>query len=88
MSGLFFDYFDDEEIWLTQYQYMLGRYLLVAPVVDESILRMKIYLPKGSWIDFWNKDTYEGAQWIEVDTPFDQIPVFIKSDAPNWVLAL
>ena len=86
MSGLFFDYADDEEIWSAQYQYMLGRYLLIAPVIEEGCERSNVYLPEGTWIDFWNRDTFGGKQWIEVATPISRIPVFIRADAPKWLL--
>ena len=86
MSGLFFDYANDQEIWGAQYQYMLGRYLLIAPVIEEGAVRSNVYLPEGAWIDFWSQDTFVGKQWIEVATPINRIPVFVKADAPKWLL--
>lgn len=88
MSGLFFDFAGDEEIWSAPYQYMLGRFLLIAPVVVEGEERSNVYLPEGDWIDFWNQDKFGGKQWIEVATPISRIPVFIKADAPEWVLTI
>lgn len=88
MAGLFFDYADDAQIWRAPYQYMLGRYLLVAPVMQAGKTSSEIYLPKGEWIDFWSKKQIAGSQWINEKTPLDRIPVFIKSDAPDWVIGL
>ncbi len=88
MAGLFFDYATDSEIWSAQYQYMLGRYLLVAPVVRAGATKQRVYLPEGDWMDFWERDSIIGGRWIEVDTPIDRIPVFIRSETPDWVFEL
>jgi alpha-glucosidase (family GH31 glycosyl hydrolase) len=62
---------------------MLGRYLLVAPVTVPDVTTWKVYLPEGNWIDFWDKQEFHGQQWIEVDSPLNRIPVFIKANAPK-----
>ncbi len=78
MSGLFFDYADDEEIWSAPYQFMCGRNILVAPVTEASLTSSKVYLPRGKWRDFWSDRLFDGGAWIEVPTPLNQIPAFIK----------
>lgn len=83
MAGLFFDYADDDEIWSAEYQYMLGRYVLVAPVMQAGATTREVYLPEGNWIDFWEREVLQGRQWIEIEAPLDRIPVFIRSDAPE-----
>jgi alpha-glucosidase (family GH31 glycosyl hydrolase) len=88
MAGLFFDYAQDDSIWEAPYQYMLGRYLLVAPVIEEAATTIRIYLPEGDWVDFWDRKKWTGKQWIDMKTPIDRIPVFIKADAPEQVHAL
>ncbi|MDP1720870.1 MAG: glycoside hydrolase family 31 protein [Candidatus Nanopelagicaceae bacterium] len=85
MAGLFFDYAQDDSIWAAPYQYMLGRYLLVAPVIEENTTSIRVYLPEGDWVDFWDCKKWTGKQWIDVETPIDRIPVFIKADAPEHV---
>ncbi|RLI44550.1 hypothetical protein DRO64_03805, partial [Candidatus Bathyarchaeota archaeon] len=40
-----------------------------------------IYLPKGVWVDFWNKMEYKGERWIRYVAPLDIIPVFVKGDS-------
>jgi alpha-glucosidase (family GH31 glycosyl hydrolase) len=88
MAGLFFDYPEDSHIWKTPYQYMLGRYLLIAPVIEPGLMSTTIYLPSGEWIDFWSKEKYTGNREIVVSTPLNRIPVFIRGDAPDSVIAM
>lgn len=71
----------------TQYQYMYGTDFLVAPVyqktqVDEkgNDIRDGIYLPAGSWIDYFSGEKYEGNCILNnFDTPIWKLPVFVKS---------
>ncbi len=81
MRPLFLNYQDDNQCYSTesQYQFMIGDNLLVAPVVDENSDFKKIYLPEGTWMDWWNNKVYNGKQWIIVDAPIYQIPLFIKN---------
>lgn len=78
MAGLFFDYSDDPEIWNASHQFMCGRSILVAPVTDPGVIFANVYLPNGSWVDFWNGELYEGGRWVEVASLRSHVPAFIK----------
>jgi alpha-D-xyloside xylohydrolase len=60
-------------------QYMFGRSLLIAPIFDETN-RRRIYLPRGTWYDFWTKQPQHGGQWYEVDAPLDVLPIYVRAD--------
>ncbi len=62
------------------YEYMLGPSLLVAPIYDRSGQRM-VYLPEGSWIDWWTGERYEGGRPITVTSPLDTFPLFVRGGA-------
>jgi alpha-glucosidase len=66
----------------TQYQFMSGEWLLVAPVFEDSPIRSEIYLPAGKWIDFWDGKEYNGPSVVNgYETPLDRLPVFVKAGA-------
>ena len=45
-------------------------------------MRNGIYLPEGTWIDYFNGDVYEGGRIINnFDAPLWKLPVFVKSGA-------
>lgn len=77
MSSLVMNYPDDPSTFNIGDQYMCGRNIMVAPIVNEESAR-KVYFPKGKWMDFWSKALIEGPCWKDVDSPIDQIPVYIK----------
>ena len=83
MRSMILNYQNDENCYFTQaqYQFMVGDNLLVAPVLSETDNSKKLYLPDGKWLDWWTNKVYEGKQWIFIEAPIDQIPLFIKAGA-------
>ncbi|KAI9343140.1 glycosyl hydrolases family 31-domain-containing protein [Obelidium mucronatum] len=63
-----------------QYQFMSGRSLLIAPVYTNSTLRENIYLPNGTWFDFWSGSTLQGPKTLPAyHAALDTIPIFARS---------
>jgi alpha-glucosidase (family GH31 glycosyl hydrolase) len=54
--------------------------MLVAPVLDASGNR-SVYLPPGSWIDFFTGKRYEGGRSFTAHYDVDQTPVFVRDGA-------
>lgn len=73
----------------TEYQFMFGPYFLVAPVYQNTKsdalgndIRNHIYLPKGSWVDYFTGEVYQGGQIINnFNVPIWKLPVFVKRGA-------
>lgn len=73
----------------SQYQFLWGPHILVAPVYKEQnekpdCVRNGIYLPNPEqvWIDMFTGVKYQGGKiWNNLTTPLWKIPVFIKSGA-------
>lgn len=80
LRPLVLDWQDDPNVFTIDDQYLFGRSLLVAPILDESN-RRRVYLPAGVWFDYWTKTRLEGGRWIEIDAPLDVLPIFVKAGA-------
>ncbi|UIR56818.1 DUF5110 domain-containing protein [Sphingobacterium sp. SRCM116780] len=73
----------------TQYQYLYGPSFLVAPIYQATKsddkgndVRNGIYLPEGTWIDYFTGDKFEGNTILNnFDAPIWKLPLFIKSGA-------
>jgi len=66
----------------TQYQFMSGEWLLVAPVYKAAMERDSIYFPAGKWIDYWNGTVNEGPLTLnDYDADLTKCPVFVKAGA-------
>ena len=66
----------------TQYQFMYGPDFLVAPIYEEGNVRNNIYLPKGTWYDYFTGDAYTGGCILNsFDCPLWKLPVFVQAGA-------
>ncbi|MFJ5850029.1 NPCBM/NEW2 domain-containing protein [Streptomyces sp. NPDC092903] len=70
-----------------KYEFMSGEDFLVAPVYQDSTERDGIYLPKGTWTDYWTGRTYQGPTTVDdYSAPLDTLPLFVRGGAgvPMW----
>jgi alpha-glucosidase len=82
MRPLWFEYPDDARTYLVEDEYLVGRDLLVAPVVVELTAKRKVYFPKGdNWVDWWTGQVYEGGKETEVNAPLERLPLFARAGA-------
>lgn len=73
----------------TQYQFLYGPYFLIAPIyqttqADEkgNDIRNGIYLPEGTWIDYFTGNKYAGNCILNnFSAPLWKLPVFVKNGA-------
>lgn len=81
---LMFDKPNDPNVENHTDSWMFGEGLLVSPVLGEGQTSKDIYLPEGTWIDYFRGNTYQGGQTIHyaVDgESWTDIPVFVKKGA-------
>jgi alpha-D-xyloside xylohydrolase len=73
----------DPQAWLVDDSYMLGTNLLVAPIFSEARepVERPLYLPGGTWYDFWNDERIEGGRFITRTVPLDTIPLYVRAGA-------
>lgn len=81
MRPLFIDNPEDRNVFNIEFEYMFGRSLLVAPIIEEGIWQRSVYLPEGVWCDFWSGIEYVGNKYIKYLCDIDKIPVFIKKNS-------
>jgi len=87
--GMIWEYPKDKKTWdsSTQHQYMLGKWILVAPVytsmkVNKGWRKEDIYLPEGQWIDYWDGRVIKGPTTIDAyPITLDKLPLIIKGGA-------
>ncbi|HEY1403901.1 MAG TPA: TIM-barrel domain-containing protein, partial [Pyrinomonadaceae bacterium] len=85
MRPLWFNYPADYNTYaptLPLEQFLLGRDLLVAPVLTQGDTKRPVYFPKGdAWIDWWTGARYEGGTTAEIDAPLSRLPLFARAGA-------
>jgi len=78
---LFLAYPQDPRVYGLDDEYLLGPDLLVAPVIVHGATSKRVYLPAGTWIDYWSGAQYNGGRMVTVAAPLDRIPIFVRGGA-------
>ncbi len=82
VRALVLDYPQDRNVWHIEDQYLFGDALLIAPVfvpLEETRVR-SLYLPQGTWIDYWTKELrVSRGEWIEREVDLDTLPIYVKA---------
>jgi len=80
MRMLAFDFRGDMDAINIKDQFMLGKNLMVCPVLYPGMKTREVYLPKGTeWRDFYTNERYAGGQTITVDAPLNKTPLFVPA---------
>ncbi|MDL2206357.1 family 31 glucosidase [Eubacteriales bacterium OttesenSCG-928-N13] len=82
MSPLWYSFPTDKAAAENEDEYMFGKDVLVAPVMELGLRQRPVYLPEGeTWIEASTGKEYQGGQTITADAPLSVIPVFVKKGA-------
>ena len=78
---LFYHYPQDPQFAQEDTAYLWGRDLLVCPVLRPSQTKKLLYLPEGTWTDFFSDTTYLGGKIHELAVEMDHIPLLVRQGA-------
>jgi alpha-glucosidase len=70
---------DDPETHRREEEFALGDALLICPISEPEIDGRTMYLPKGTWVDFWTDGRHAGNQEIWVKSPLDEVPLMVRA---------
>jgi alpha-glucosidase/alpha-D-xyloside xylohydrolase len=62
-------------------EYLWGRDVLVAPVVEKGATSRKVYLPRGRWIDFWTEEPQDGGREVDRAVDLATTPLYVRAGA-------
>ena len=83
MRALVYEFQNDPNVYEQNFEFLYGRDILVANVIEPGAKTRKVYLPAGcKWYD-WNNNfaCYEGGQTVEVPVDITTIPLFVREGA-------
>ncbi|MEL6867808.1 MAG: TIM-barrel domain-containing protein, partial [Bacteroidota bacterium] len=81
IQSLFFYDQEDPILQKIARDFLFGPHLLISPVVRPGIKTQAIYLPKGTWYDYWSGKAYKGQQAFRTKIRLKHIPMFVKAGA-------
>ncbi|MEM2013807.1 MAG: alpha-glucosidase MalA [Metallosphaera sp.] len=71
---LFYEYQEDEDTYRIDDEYLVGKFLLYAPLMGREDSR-DVYLPE-KWADFWTGEVMQG--WVRSK---DELPIYVREGA-------
>lgn len=81
VRALWLHYPEDQTAVARGDEYLYGRDVLVAPVVEKGATSRSVYLPHGKWFDFWTKEAIEGGREITRNVDLETIPLYVRAGA-------
>ncbi len=81
VRAMWLHYPDDARAVAAGDQYLWGRDILVAPVVERGATARSVYLPRGVWFDFWTEEGVDGGRDIERRVDLETMPLYVRAGA-------
>ncbi len=82
MRALWLHYPNDQRAVARGDEYLWGRDILVAPVVERGAVERSVYLPRGDdWYDFWTGQRHAGGQEVVRRVDLETMPLYARAGA-------
>ena len=81
VRALWLHYPDDPAAVARGDQYLWGRDMLVAPVVEKGAGSRRVYLPRGRWVDYWTEKAVDGGAEIVRAVDLETMPIYVRAGA-------
>jgi alpha-glucosidase (family GH31 glycosyl hydrolase) len=81
MRALWLHHADDARAVAIGDQYLWGRDILVAPIVEKGATSRRVYLPRGTWFDYWTEERLEGGRDVDRRVDLETMPLYVRAGA-------
>lgn len=77
-----YEFQSDEKTYQLDRQFMVGPFLLAAPVTESGQTSRALYLPAGaSWFDYHSEAVFSGGQSASLAAPLERLPLLVRAGA-------
>ncbi|MBW4561902.1 MAG: glycoside hydrolase family 31 protein [Mojavia pulchra JT2-VF2] len=81
LRPLLYHFPKDSKTYTLYDQVLLGASLMAAPIYRPGVEYRAVYLPAGTWYDWWNGEKYEGPTHILTHAPLETMPLYVRGGA-------
>jgi alpha-glucosidase/alpha-D-xyloside xylohydrolase len=85
MRSLWLAFPNDPKAASVEDAYLWGDSLLVAPVLEPGASSRTVYLPHGTWWDYWKNGRLQGGSEVQREVDLETLPLFVRAGS---ILAL
>jgi alpha-glucosidase/alpha-D-xyloside xylohydrolase len=79
IRALWLHYPNDRTAITRSDEYLWGRDILVAPVIERGAKSRKVYLPEGDWYDFWTNEKHAGRREVTREVDLATMPLYVRA---------
>ncbi|MCM4165207.1 MULTISPECIES: glycoside hydrolase family 31 protein [unclassified Arenibacter] len=72
---------EDHQTHFRTDEFIFGEQILICPVHEPNAQGRRMYLPRGTWYNYWTNEAVVGGMEKWVVAGLDKIPIFIKEGA-------
>lgn len=81
LRPLLYHFSNDPNTYTLYDQVLLGPSLMAAPIYRPGVEHRAVYLPEGTWYDWWSGKRYEGPTHILAHAPLERMPLYVMAGA-------
>jgi alpha-glucosidase len=79
LRPLLYHFPDDPATYTMHDQMMLGPFVLAAPIYQPGRTHRIVYLPEGTWFDWWTDERIEGPTHLIAHAPLERMPLYLRA---------
>ncbi|XP_072415319.1 lysosomal alpha-glucosidase [Chiloscyllium punctatum] len=80
--AILFEFPEDRNTYSIDKQFLLGRSLLVSPVLEPGAVTVMAYFPQGVWYDFYTGSAFSSTgEYVKLSAPLDTINLHLREGA-------
>ncbi|CAF1261434.1 unnamed protein product, partial [Rotaria sordida] len=63
-------------------QFLIGPYIMIAPVTDDGARQVRLYIPSLHWYDYYTGSLIQAQQqFVIIEAPLETIPILLRGGA-------
>ena len=78
---LYYHYPQDEQACDVESEFMIGDAMISAPIYEQGATSRSVYLPQGTWFDYWDGNEYPGEGWSDIPAPLERWPLLVRGNS-------
>ncbi len=79
MRALWLHFPDDKQALGQSQEYLWGRNMLIAPVYEKGATSRDVYLPAGTWYDWWDNSRQNGGTTVTRKLDLATMPIYVRA---------